>query len=220
MAGMPENAQLVAARKLYEANVSGVRQCCGVALATRTLDSSTWHLFEELVERNNGIYGGCWCIAYHPEYRKGVSDPRSLKHELVRSGRAQAALVIDERGRAQGWCQYGPLDSLELRFKRAYEQDPPPTPRWRIACIFVDRRHRRTGIARAAIEGAIREISAQGGGLVEAIPETTFNRQAQDRFLFSGTMELLEQFGFKRIRQVGMHAWIMQRRVRATAKSD
>jgi hypothetical protein len=58
---------------------------------TRPLDASTWDAFAELVERNNGVYGGCWCIAHHAEYKRGVSDPRTLKEELVKSGRAHAA---------------------------------------------------------------------------------------------------------------------------------
>ena len=31
------------------------------------LDASTWDAFAELVVRNNGIFGGCWCMAFHPE---------------------------------------------------------------------------------------------------------------------------------------------------------
>jgi len=27
---------------------------------TRPLDASTWDAFADLVEPNNGIYGGCW----------------------------------------------------------------------------------------------------------------------------------------------------------------
>ena len=67
-----------------------------VSYTTRPLDASTWDAFAELVERNNGVYGGCWCIAHHSEYQRGVSDPRTLKEELVRAGRAHAALVFDE----------------------------------------------------------------------------------------------------------------------------
>ena len=73
----------------------------------KALDASTWDAFAELVERNNGVYGGCWCIAHHVEYQRGVSDPRTLKEELVRIGRAHAALVFDENDLAQGWCEYG-----------------------------------------------------------------------------------------------------------------
>jgi GNAT superfamily N-acetyltransferase len=185
----------------------------GVPYTTSPLEASTWDAFAELVERNNGIYGGCWCIAYHSDYKRGVSDPRTLKEQLVRAGRAHAALVFDEEGVAQGWCQYGSPEELGLKHNREYAKDPPPPARWRIACIFVDKRHRGRGIARAGLEGALAQIATAGGGLVEAISEVAAGREAQDRFLFSATVELFEQYGFTRGRQVGKHAWIVSREV-------
>lgn len=185
----------------------------GAAYTIRPLEGSTWSAFAELVERNNGVYGGCWCIAYHTAYKRGVSDPRNLKEQLVHSGDAHAALVFDGEGFAQGWCQYGNPEELDLKHGREYRKDPPPTARWRITCIFVDKRHRGQGIARAALEGALIQIASAGGGLVEAISETTTGRQAQGRFLFSATVELFEQFGFERDRQVGKHAWILSRTI-------
>src|SRR5580700_693886 len=149
------------------------------ALTIRPLDATTWESFADLVLRNNGIYGGCWCIAFHTAYQRGVSNPRTLKEQLVRSNRAHAALVFDEGGLVQGWCQYGGLDELRLRHARAYNKDPPPRARWRITCIFVDEHRRGEGIARAALEGALALIAAAGGGRVEAISETTADRQAQ-----------------------------------------
>jgi len=181
----------------------------------RPLDESTWDAFAELVERNNGIYGGCWCIAFHSAYRRGESDPRTLKEQLVRAGQAHAALVFDEQGLVQGWCQYGSPDELVLRHGREYRKDPPPPAQWRITCIFVDKRHRGQGIARAALGGALTQIATAGGGPVEAISEMTTGREAQGRFLFSATVELFEQYGFARGRQVGKHAWIMSRTIDA-----
>jgi GNAT superfamily N-acetyltransferase len=177
------------------------------------LDPSTWDAFADLVERNNGIYGGCWCIPHHPEYRRGVSDPRTLKKQLVDEGRAHAALVLDDEGAAQGWCQYGRRDELLLKHRREYDKDPPPLAGWRIACIFVDKKHRRGGIARAALGGAVDQIARAGGGRVEAVSETVSGRDAQDRFLFSATVELFEDVGFSRLRPVGKHAWIVSRTV-------
>ena len=182
-------------------------------LTTRPLDASTWDAFAELVERNNGVYGGCWCIAHHSEYQRGVSDPRTLKEELVRAGRAHAALVFDEDDVAQGWCQYGSPEALGLKHYREYAKDPPPPARWRIACIFVDKHHRGRGVARAGLEGALAQIAAAGGGLVEAISEVTAGREAHSRFLFSATVELFEHHGFTRGRQVGKHAWIVSREI-------
>ena len=180
------------------------------AFRIESLDASTWDAFAELVERNNGVYGGCWCIGYHPECGQRDLSYRAVKEDRVRTDRAHAALVLDEDGAAQGWCQYGSPDELpNIKHARMYAKAPPPRPDWRATCVYVDRRHRGQGIARLALEGALDEIARAGGGLVEAISETTAGREAQGRFLFSGTVELFEQYGFTRGRQIGKHAWIL-----------
>ena len=186
-----------------------------MAYSTRPLDVSTWDVFADLVERNNGIFGGCWCAGFHGELsRTDAAQNRDTKQRLVAEGRAHAALVFDDTGAAQGWCQYGSPEELPaIRFRREYVKDAPPRPDWRITCFYVDRKHRGQGIARAALEGALRQIAAAGGGLVEAITEVTAGREAQGRFLFSATAELFEDFGFSRGRQVGKHACIVSRRV-------
>ena len=70
----------------------------GVHLPCRPLDESTWPAFAALVECNNGIFGGCWCMGFHPE---GVGKDttaelnRERKLARVRTGAAHAALVFD-----------------------------------------------------------------------------------------------------------------------------
>jgi GNAT superfamily N-acetyltransferase len=180
-------------------------------LTVRPLEPSSWELFAELVERNHGVYGGCWCIGFHPREDDQPGN-REAKRRRVLGDRAHAALVIDEDGRAQGWAQYGRPDELAaIKHRRAYEQDPPARPDWRITCVFVDRQHRHRGVARAALVGALDLLARGGGGRVEAISEVTAGREAQARFLFSGTVELFEDLGFERDRQVGKHAWVVSR---------
>jgi ribosomal protein S18 acetylase RimI-like enzyme len=187
-----------------------------MSYSVRPLSASTWSAFAELVERNNGIYGGCWCISYHPECGQKDLNYREVKEDRVKTGRAHAALVFDDSGKAQGWCQYGSPDELSnIKHKLEYDKDAPPLPDWRITCIFVDKKHRGQGVARTALEGALSQIAQAGGGLVEAIPEVTDNREAQGRFLFSATVELFDQYGFCRRRQVGKHAWIVSKVVDA-----
>jgi ribosomal protein S18 acetylase RimI-like enzyme len=184
-----------------------------MALTVQPLDASTWDAFAELVERNNGIFGGCWCIGFHPE-RGQWTDGRAIKEARVRTGRAHAALVLDENGLAQGWCQFGgPAELPNIKHRRAYEKDAPPLPDWRITCFYVDKKHRGQGIARAALEGALDQIARAGGGLVEAISEVTAGREAPGRFLFSATVELFEQYGFTRDRQLGKHAWLVRKEI-------
>ena len=178
------------------------------------LNASTWDSFAELVERNNGVFGGCWCIGYHLQPGEKGTDYRAAKEARVRDGRAHAALVFDEDGAAQGWCQYGSPEELpNIKHRREYDKDAPLPPDWRITCFYVDKKHRGQGIARAALEGALDQIAAAGGGTVEAISEVTAGREAPGRFLFSATVELFEQYGFSRDRQVGMHAWIVSKEI-------
>ena len=118
----------------------------------RRLDTSTWAAFAELVERNNGIFGGCWCMGYHPEpSRTSAAHNRAAKERRVQEGRAHAALVIDQDGSAQGWCQYGSPEELPgIKHGREYDKAAPPPPDWRITCLFVDKRHHGRGIAGGA----------------------------------------------------------------------
>jgi GNAT superfamily N-acetyltransferase len=143
--------------------------------------------------------------------QEGISH-RAVKEDRVRTGGAHAALVLDQDGAAQGWCQWGsPAELPGIKHRREYDKDAPPRPDWRITCVYVDKKHRGQGIARAALEGALDQIAHAGGGLVEAISEVTAGREAPGRFLFSATVELFEQCGFARGRQVGKHAWIVSR---------
>ena len=71
------------------------------AYTVKALDESTWAAFAALVERNNGIFGGCWCMGFHDgDSRTDPERNRSAKRRRVREGRAHANpsigdLVID-----------------------------------------------------------------------------------------------------------------------------
>lgn len=53
------------------------------------------------------------------------------------------------------------------------------------------------------------------------VPEVTDGRQARGRCLFSATVELFEQYGLWRKRQVGKYAWIVSRTIDpASAESN
>ena len=182
--------------------------------STTPLDSTTWALFADLIERNNGIYGGCWCMGFHPERVRGADARRDAKLRRVRADDAHASLVLDADGAAQGWAQWGSAEELDgIKHRRVYDKQPPPVPDWRIACVFVDKGHRGLGIARLAVADSLTQIAGRGGGLVEAIAAVTEGRSAQGRFLFSATAEVFDSLEFERIRQVGKHAWVMQRSV-------
>ncbi|MGI0139713.1 MAG: GNAT family N-acetyltransferase [Thermoplasmata archaeon] len=180
------------------------------------LSPDSWPTFARLVEKHNGIFGGCWCISLHlepDEGKRGAEAYRAMKHARVKEGRAHAALVFDGP-EAVGWCQYGPTAELpNIRSKKTYEEGLRKLPDWRITCFFVDRERRGNGIATVALREALRAIGKLGGGVVEAYPEEVRGRKVSRSFLCSGTLGMFEKQGFKKTRKIAMHRWVVTRRV-------
>lgn len=184
---------------------------------TRPLGADTWADFASLVEANNGVWGGCWCMGFHPEGVGGDRTPeqnREAKQQHVRNGTVHQVLVyLGEE--CVGWCQYGPPAELPtIKNPRAYDQGLTEPPDWRIGCIFTGKGHRREGVARAAVAAALDAIEEAGGGLVEAYPEQVEGRDPQrGSYFHTGPETLFEEFGFERDRRIAKWRWVMRRRV-------
>jgi len=176
----------------------------------RDLDESTWDAFAALVEANNGIFGGCWCMGFHPEGAGKDTTPainRERKLSRVCEGTAHAALVFDGN-ECVGWCQFGEPDELpRIKSRAAYEKGRTTSPDWRIACCFVGKGHRRRGVAAAALAGALELIADLGGGSVEGYPEDAGSVPAG--FLYNGALSSYETLGFTRDRMIGKHRWVV-----------
>ena len=176
----------------------------------KALDATTWAAFAALVERNNGIFGGCWCMGFHPEGVGKDTTPdlnRRRKLSRVNEQTAHAALVFDGDG-CVGWCQFGQPDEVpRIKSRAAYEQGRTAVPDWRIACCYVGKGHRRQGVFAAALAGALDLIAEFGGGVVEGYPEGSDSVPAG--FLYNGALSTYETLGFTRNRMIGKHRWVV-----------
>lgn len=183
----------------------------------KPLEKSTWPAFAALVERHNGVWGGCWCMAFHDAAARrrkfSVQELRAQKEKRVCEGHAHAALVFDAKA-CIGWCQFGPTEELPaIHHKRAYEEGLKILPDWRITCFFVDKGRRRSGVADAALAGAVEQIAELGGGTVESYPEDAEGRKVSGSFLHNGTLAMFEAQGFERTRRIGKNRWVVTRAV-------
>jgi GNAT superfamily N-acetyltransferase len=184
----------------------------------KPLDQSTWPAYADLIERHNGIWGGCWCMGFQKDARlgeyKSVDEKKGDKLALICKGRAHAAVVFDGDV-AIGWCQYGRSDEIMPRnkFKKTYFPGLVAEPDWRITCFFVDRKYRGKKVSSLALEGALRLIAEAGGGSVEAYPEDMTDRQVNGTFICLGTTAMFERRGFTRQRQVAKHHWVVTKTV-------
>ena len=193
-------------------------------LVVKPLEPSTWFAFAQLVEENNGVWGGCWCLAFHIQSKALKSlnwaQRQADKEQRVLEDRTHAALVF-EGDRCVGWCQFGSPEELpEVKSRRLYEKDLITLPDWRITCFFTGKGFRRRGVADAALSGALLEIARHGGGMVEGYPEETDDRAVSGSFLHTGPMAAFENHGFTRTRQISPHRWVVTKTVAASRTGE
>jgi len=182
----------------------------------RELGQKTWLDFARIVEKHKGVWGGCWCVAFHlkrSEEKQWTGKHRALKEKLVRANQSHAALVYDGAD-VVGWCQFGPPVELPGRMSGYGRLDAAP-PDWRITCFFVDRDHRREGVAKAALEGALRIIGAKGGGTVDGYPIDTRGKPYSSSFLWGGTEAMFAELGFRPLGALGTSKWMMRKVIRS-----
>ena len=188
----------------------------GTGYTIEPLSPQTWSAFAGLVERHNGIFGGCWCTYFHPECAErlpGAEGSRAMKQALVDAAQAHAALVMDG-DEALAWAEFGTPDELpNIHHRKQYLAEADLAPDYRITCIFVDKRHRGEGLAKAALAGALALIAAQGGGTVEGYPHEIGDKRPNNSFLYNGTRSMYEEAGFQHIRSKGMKNTVMRRTV-------
>jgi len=128
----------------------------------------------------------------------------------VENGTVHQILVYLD-GECVGWCQYGPTAEVaRIMNPKAYEKELVDLPDWRVGCVFTGGRHRRHGVARAALAAVLSVIGEAGGGVVEAYPEQLDGRGPQrGGDLHTGPESLFEEFGFVRDRRIAKWRWVM-----------
>ncbi len=181
----------------------------------RELVGETWPDFARIVEKHNDVWGGCWCTAFHlksSEEKEWAGKHKALKERLVRANRSHAALVYDGPD-VVGWCQFGSPAELPARMSGFNRLGEAP-PDWRITCFFIDRDHRKEGVAKAALEGALRFIAAKGGGTVDGYPIDTRGKPYSSSFLWGGTESMFAEFGFHLLGNLGSTKRVMRKMVR------
>lgn len=181
----------------------------------RPLGPDTWDAFARMVERHNGVFGGCWCTWFHTfsaDKERTYEGNRALKQRLVEEGRAHAALVFDG-DEAVAWCEYGSPEELpNIYHRKQYDAELDTLPDYRITCLFVDKKYRRQGMSELALRGALDLIAQAGGGVVEGYPHD--NEGQKMSVLYNGTRSLFERAGFAYVRPKGLRNCVVRTTVR------
>ena len=140
----------------------------------RPLTPETYPAWLALAQKHNGVWGGCWCSYFHGDTEGTVKkehDGPTFKAAARGGGRRpRARSSSTATTRSPGASTAAPLELPNIYHRKQYDAGETRPAPWRITCFFVDRDHRRSGVAREALDGALELIAQAGGGEVVSFP--------------------------------------------------
>lgn len=150
-----------------------------------------------------GFTSGCWCMWWRVTNQQFTDQPaedrRTALEALVQDG-AQPGLVAYVGDEPVGWVAVAPRGEYP-RLDRSRKLKPvDDQPVWSIPCFYIDRRHRRRGVAARLLDAAVAHARAQGAQMVEAYPIDVENPGSKSSAeLYTGTLPLFERAGFDEV---------------------
>jgi GNAT superfamily N-acetyltransferase len=84
---------------------------------------------------------------------------------------------------------------------------------WAIVCFYLDRHHRRSGMASALLEAAVEHAAAKGAQVVEGYPVDARDTRKPSAELFHGTASMFAAAGFEEVARRSPTRPLMRRRV-------
>ena len=149
---------------------------------TRPLSPETWDDFARLVEANNGVWGGCWCMGFHPEgVGKGhtplgtvwQSKPTFATERCTRSSFTTAMNASAGASTGRRWS-----------FRTSTTRKPMPRtwarcPTGGSVASSLEAGTDAVGLRGRPSAPRLAAIHDAGGGLIEAYPEQVEERPPQ-----------------------------------------
>jgi GNAT superfamily N-acetyltransferase len=180
-------------------------------LIIKALTPERWPQYERLVGPN-GASSGCWCTCWRlprAAYRAGQGAINKARFKrLVKKGPAPGLLAFDGDG-ALGRCAVcsrSKPPGLDRSHNLARMDDKPV---WSIACFFVKRAARGTGVSRALIKGALDFARDKGAPALEAYPWEIKETKAP-RAIYAGIASAFERADFKVAARRAAHRPVMR----------
>ena len=172
-------------------------------LDVKPLTPSRWADFEAVFRAPGcSVARGCWCMFYRRSGEAsaapaGVTRAEANRREmksLVDGGEVTGLLGYRE-GVPVGWISLGPRERYAKLDRSPVMRAVDDKPVWSMICFVVPSAHRRQGVARGLLEGAIAYARKKRVRLLEAYPVDRRGRTHDDNLWF-GTRRMFEDAGF------------------------
>jgi len=167
---------------------------------------------------------GCWCQSWRGSAAaRGFSGPAANRDALeaqileasVDAEEFAPGLIAYVDGQPVGWCGLGPRAAMPRLVNSRTIPAVDALPVWSIGCFVVRPGHRRRGVARALLQGAIAYARAAGTPGIESYPIDPAGARVSTSFGFVGFTSMFEAAGFRRVLMTDAHSaglprWLMR----------
>lgn len=147
------------------------------------------------------------------EAQKGDANREAMR-AIVESGEVPGILAY--RGEeAIGWCAIAPRHTYPALARSRLLQPVDDRPCWSVACLFVARAERKSGVSVALLRGAVDYAASGGAKLIEGYPvEPRSGSDIPAAFAWTGIPAAFRRAGFEEVARRSPTRPIMRRAVR------
>ena len=169
-----------------------------------------WDDLVTVFGRRGNDLSWCWCQHFlNPGTDESSSsgsapDNREALRQEITHAAAPPGLIAYVGDRPVGWTRVGPRSAFpgvggNKALARVLADDPGA---WWVTCFAIDSRYRRSGIASALLEAAVRFARDHGATAVQGHPVDVAALRAarvSGSALFTGTMAMFAAAGFSEV---------------------
>ncbi len=175
-------------------------------VVTRPITVERWPDLVSVFGRRGEDPAWCWCRLFVdvPGERSTPAPPNKpeVLYREIEQSRTPPGLLAYRDDKAVGWTRVGPRRQFpgvvgNPRLSRALGDDGGTV--WWVACFVVESRHRRSGVGRALLQGAVEFARGHGASALEGYPVDVARLQAarvSGSALYTGTMAMFLAAGF------------------------
>ena len=142
----------------------------------------------------------CWCLSHRLRQReideRGVGNREQAMRALCAEPNPPGVVTYDDEGVPVGWCNIGPRSEIPRLVHSKLIRPVDDVDVWSIVCVVVRGGHRKRGVTRPLIEGAVVYAASRGAPAVEAYPVDPPGRMDLT-MAFVGTRSMFEATGFE-----------------------
>lgn len=155
----------------------------------------------------------CWCLSHRCTAQQ-IDDLGPDREAAMRAltEREPPGVLTYQDGVPVGWCSISPRSHITRLTRSKLIRPIDDVPVWSIICVVVRSGHRKQGVTRHLLEGAVAYAAEQGAPAVEAYPVDPPGRMDLT-MAFVGTKAMFTAAGFEVVGQTDAVASKMPRLV-------